>query len=178
MPAAESDKSKSAQVTEELVAYLDGEMEPEQRCVVEERLAHNPAYRRRLGELDQAWEILDYLPQIGVDDSFTRTTVEMIAVAAEDELQQHRRPTAPRRIWKLVGIGGLAVTLLVAAGIGGFVAVNWFYPDENQRIVRDLPILENFELYQQIENVEFLEELSEENLFPADDDDEGIRNGF
>ena len=41
---------------DELVAYLDGELPPEECRAVEERLANDDAYRQQLRDLDQAWE--------------------------------------------------------------------------------------------------------------------------
>ena len=74
--------------TEELVAYLDGELPDEAARLVEQRLATDDDYRRQLGELDQAWSALEALPTPTVDDKFARTTIEMVALAAQRDLTQ------------------------------------------------------------------------------------------
>src|SRR3989304_6239050 len=68
--------------TEELVAYLDGELSFEASRRVEQRLATGAAFPRQLNDLDEAWSALDALPSTVVDDDFTRTTIEMVSVAA------------------------------------------------------------------------------------------------
>ena len=44
---------------EELVAYLDGELAPEDCRRVEDRLATDDEYRQQLRDLDQAWEAIE-----------------------------------------------------------------------------------------------------------------------
>ena len=73
-------------LTEQLVSYLDGELEGGAVRRVEEALAADPHVRQELWQLDRAWQLLDELPRMQVDESFTRSTVEMIAVQAEQEL--------------------------------------------------------------------------------------------
>ena len=73
---------------DELVAYLDGELPPEECRVVEERLATDEEYRQQLRDLDQAWEALNALPAATVDDGFARTTIELACVQAEEDLTQ------------------------------------------------------------------------------------------
>jgi anti-sigma factor RsiW len=60
---------------EELVAYLDGELDAAARQSVEERLARDAEYRSHLQSLQQAWDLLDELPRSSASESFTRTTV-------------------------------------------------------------------------------------------------------
>ena len=50
-----------AQLREELVAYLDGELDGEQSRRIEQRAAAEPEARRMLQELDRAWHMLDEL---------------------------------------------------------------------------------------------------------------------
>jgi len=54
---------------DELVAYLDGELPPEECRMVEDRLASDEEYRQQLRDLDLAWEALSALPPATVDDS-------------------------------------------------------------------------------------------------------------
>src|SRR5689334_12512908 len=105
-----SEKPKLELRDEQLVAYLDGELEPEAARQVEELLADDETARSRLNQLAASWDLLDQLPRATVDDMFTRTTVQMVAVAAEDELAQVNatQPALRRRRW-LEGILATAI---------------------------------------------------------------------
>ena len=89
--------TESERLDEELVAYLDGELDGEAAHRMEHRLASEEAVRRRLQQLAQSWDLLDQLPRTTVDDAFTRSTVEMVALAAEEEIgeQGGARAAAP-----------------------------------------------------------------------------------
>jgi anti-sigma factor RsiW len=152
---------------EELVAYLDGELDAPASRRIEELLAGDPNVRSALQGLDRTWQILDQLDAPEIDESFTRTTLEMAAVAAESDADEARR-TAPRRRrlrWVLAGGG------LVAACAAGFLGVALFAPDPNQQVLQDLPILERFDQYRQVEGIDFLRMLQREKLFTEDLDD-------
>src|SRR5258705_11549465 len=75
-------------VADEIVAYLDGELPPQDSRRVESRLATDEAYQQELHELDLAWEALDVLPTPTVDDGLARTTIELACVAAESDLSE------------------------------------------------------------------------------------------
>ena len=141
--------------SEELVAYLDGELSPEECRRVEERLAQDADYRQQLRDLDQAWEALDVLPAATVDDHFAHTTIEMVTVAAKDDLSQHAAQTAAanRKGFLFWAVGGLAVA------VAAFAFTRTFLPDENDRLLTDLPVIRQFDHLSQIENVEFLRKL-------------------
>ena len=74
--------------------------------------------RRRLQQLAQSWDLLDQLPRTTVDEKFTRSTVEIVALAAEKELGQ-RATAEPRRRWLRWLL--TAVAAVAACLIGFFV---------------------------------------------------------
>ncbi len=154
---------------EKLSAYLDGELDPAGVREVEDRLARDAAYRGELQRLERAWNLLDRLPRAMVSDSFSKTTIEMVALAASGEAEAVRRRW-PRKVLtrRLAGAAGL-----VAAGLVGFVIGHRFWPDPNETLLRDLPVLENFELYYQADNLDFLRKLEEQGLFAEGDSDHG-----
>ncbi len=156
-----SDSSQSETLDEDLVAYLDGQLDSESARRVEQRLAGEDKVRRRLRELAQSWDMLDQLPHVTADDTFTRSTVEMVALAAEKELaeQMMAEPRRRRRRWLLVGLLALAV------GVLGFVAAAKLWSDPNQRLLADLPVIDNLEVYRQVGDIEFLHKLNDEGLF-------------
>lgn len=152
---------------EELTAYLDGELEGEAVGRVEQRLARDAEYREELARLERAWGLLDRLPRAALDENFTKSTIEMVAVAASQEAdavlaEQPRR----RRRQQWAGIAGI----LTALAVGFFIGTR-LWPDPNQELLRDLPVLQNLELYYQADNMEFLRMLDEANLFPEGDAD-------
>ena len=164
MPENPADNQK---LRDELVAYLDGELDPEQIRQVETRLAEEPETRRMLQDLDRTWHMLDELEEASVDEHFTRTTLEMVAVAAADDAQR-QEAEAPRRRRRFgLGLGGAAVL----SALAGFVAVFLLTPDPNARLLRDLPVLENLDQYRQIDNIDFLRKLRDDKLFTGDSDE-------
>lgn len=148
-------------ITEDLAAYLDGELDAESRRRVEKQLSMSDELRNRLKEYQQTWDLLDDLPRASVDGSFTRTTVEMVAVRAEDEVVQTQQSKRRRRVllWCL-GIAGMMVS-----GAAGYLVSHRQLSAPNEQIVEELPIIEHLDAYQNAGTIEFLRQLDEHNLF-------------
>jgi anti-sigma factor RsiW len=151
---------------EELVAYLDDELDDDARRRLERRLADEPTVRESLRKLTRVWDALERLPRAEVSDSFATTTVEAV-VLSENASQANSLGTQFRgkRDWWLKRGVALAACVLVS-----FVAVSLFWPDPNQQLAEDLPILQNLAAYRHIESIEFLKLLAKENLFPKDEE--------
>ncbi len=115
----------------------------------------------------QSWDLLDQLPRTAVDESFTHSTVEIVAQAAEEELsgQQAVQVRRGRLRWLA------AAAAVLAAALAGFGVVNWTHPNPNQQLLGDLPVIENVELYRQAGDIEFLHRLNDEGLFPEEPGD-------
>jgi anti-sigma factor RsiW len=165
-----SDKPSKAEIDavhEELVAYLDGELGTQEVQRVERRLADDAEYRARLNALQRAWDLLDNLPRASVDESFTQSTVKLVAVSAEEEA---RKTKSHSRIWRglawVVGTAGA-----VAAAWGGYVWVTGQLSQPNEQLVQDLPIIENVDLYRHAQSIEFLRDLDREGLFAQEVED-------
>jgi len=140
---------------EEMVAYLDGELSPEASLRVEQRLAADENYRRRLQRLDRAWNALDELPLTTVDDRFSRTTMTMVVDAAAHDLQAKTvaLPVERRqRRWT-------AALAAVAAAALGFLVIQLVWRNPNGPLLADLPIIDNIDLYSQVGDVDFLQRL-------------------
>jgi anti-sigma factor RsiW len=151
-------KHSGAESRETLVAYLDGELSSGERQRVEQQLANDPAFRAELVRLEQVWGLLDELPRAAPGDTFTRSTVEMVAVRVAQD-----RPGAPagrsrRARWAVWG-GGLAI----AAAVGFFAL--WLRPNENEVLLRDLPVIQDLDAYERAGNYEFLELLVQRRVF-------------
>jgi anti-sigma factor RsiW len=151
-------------IEEELVAYLDDELDAEGCAAVERRLVEDEAYRRKLLELQKTWDLLDQLPRASVGEKFTQTTVELVAQKAAADAQQStsRRHTAR---WLIRG-GSLAAA--VVAGVLGFVLVQKVTSRANEQLVRDLPVIESVDAYRYAESIEFLKQLDSSGLFVSE----------
>ncbi len=166
-PMSHDPANSDAILREELVAYLDGELGSEQSRQIEQRAAIEPDARRMMHELDRTWHMLDVLDSPPTSEDFTRTTLEMVAVAAADDVQK-AKAEAPRRrlrtaVWTALGLSGAAAA--------GFLLAARLVPDPNKDLLQDLPIIENFDQYREVDNIEFLRALNKEKLFAEDTDD-------
>jgi len=162
-----SDDKATDLVQEELVSYLDGELDAVAVADVERRLAEDEEYRCRLQSLQQAWDMLDYLPKSEMGEAFSRTTVEMVAVTAAGEVEEEQVTLSTRRIgtWLAVGGGATVTTLL------GFFLVFWYVSQPNRQLVEDLPVIEYVDAYRNAESLEFLQTLDQEGIFAEEGDD-------
>ena len=172
-PAPEEAPSETAA---ELVAYLDGELDAETHRTVEEKLGRDEVYRLEMRQLQKAWDVLECLPRAALDESFATTTVEMVALSADEELQQQKAkwPARRRRQW-LLGVGGM-----MASAVVGFAATSLMLPNANDELAKDLPVLEHLDELQQVGDFESLRLIDEAGLFPdvpaTEVDDEDVED--
>jgi anti-sigma factor RsiW len=150
------DEFAADHLDEELVAYLDGELDAESTRRLEERLEHDQQLRERLAQLQATWDLLDSLPSVQVDAGFTQTTVSMVALRTRKESRARRRQWA----WALAGLAGL---LMAAAA--GYFTVNYQISAPERQLAKDLPVIERIDLYLVADSVDFLRQLAEERLF-------------
>lgn len=169
MQAMKTDEQESDEldpIDEELIAYLDGEIDAAGRVRVERRLADDADYRERLRRMQQTWEALDLLPQSRAGEDFASSTMTMVVaeqeVAATQAVQQLKSRQTRRWLW------GTGAT--IAAASAGFVLVYRTLTDEDQALVRDLPVIEQVDQLHNTPSVEFLTQLQREGLFLADND--------
>jgi len=164
---SDSNKGDLAATDELLVAYLDGELDAERCQEVETKLAREDDFRRRLNELEKAWEMLDELPHSVADEEFVRSTVEMVALEAQQEAETLRSRYAwPRRV-NMLAIGAM---VLFAAFLG-YRVVDQYSGAADDALARDLPVIEDLDLYRRLDDVSFLRKLHEEGLFEEETND-------
>ena len=155
-------------IDEEIVAYLDGELDPETAARVERRLADDPRYNARLNQLQRAWDLLDNLRRTEADDDF---------------VQQHRgdgRGPGRRRGQDAGACGHSGGETSpgspwpqspVLSATTAFALLPTVSDARNRQLVRDLPVIERVDDYRNIDNLEFVKQLQRENLFAAEVDD-------
>jgi len=152
---------------EQLVAYLDGELDVEASRRVEELLATDPKVRQALQGLDRTWELLGELETPQVAERFAQSTLEMVAVAAAEDTERSRTDASRRRRRRWV----ILSASLLAAGAAGFLGMS-LRPDPNRQLIDDLPLLENLDEYRQIGDIEFLRSLHKQGVFAEEGGDE------
>jgi hypothetical protein len=148
-------------LVEQLVAYLDGELGTEDSRRIEQMLATDPKVRLTLQQLDRTWHMLGELDTTPVDDRFTQSTLEMVAVAAAAEVEQIRaeKPRLRRRRWFV------AVVSVVLAGISGYLLAGQLLPNPAKRMQQEWPILANLDMYEELGGRDFLNRLHDEKMF-------------
>ncbi len=157
---------------ENLVAYLDGELDEETAQALEARLQLDPQARAEAEALKQAWGLLDYLPKPEPSSSFTHRTLEKLAAQVPASGSSPGRPRA-----RLPLALGWAAALLLAVGLG-FGSASWLWPQAQEiatdpveeALVRYLRVIERLHLFEQAEDMDFLRALDHQDLFGDEGD--------
>lgn len=145
----------------DLVAYLDGELSAEQSAEIELRLANDPVLRERLAQLQKTWDLLGTIPATRLDETFTQSTVELVATRVDSDWAQARK-----RLLRSRGVQAIALSLIVAGSIGiGYGASRYRQEAPNRQLLDDLPVIERVDMYRNAQELEFLVRLAEEGLF-------------
>jgi anti-sigma factor RsiW len=169
--------SLSAKEREDLVAYLDGELDAPGAHALEAKLSRDAEARAEAEALRRTWEMLDYLPRPEPAAAFTSRTLERVSSLG---LQPVPAEAAGRKRWTpwLLGAGWAAGQQ--DRGSLGFVGVGWLSGsnpsptqtakpiDVDALLVRNLRLIENKRLYDLVDDVRFLRELDEPDLFGDD----------
>lgn len=146
-------------VIQELTAYLDGELSPDEVAQVEKRLNQDPAYRAQMQALQRTWEAFDVISNEELDDTFVRTTMEMVAADAKSSVSA--APLKTRYFRSLL-------TMLIPLGI--FLAsYTWTWRVQTQPhrlLLQNFDLIERFDQYQKTSfDFEFLVKLKQRDLF-------------
>jgi anti-sigma factor RsiW len=145
---------------DDLVAYLDGELDEEAARAVEAKLALDPRLRAEADALKTAWDLLEYLPRTEPSPSFTHRTLERISSVRVTQRASSRR-------WRRGAVAaGWAAGVLLAAllGFGGVSALLSRQPTDED-LVRDLRLIENKRLYERADDIDFLRQLAGPDFF-------------
>lgn len=152
-----------------LVAYLDGELSEEDTQEMERALAASQEARHDVDMLSRTFSLLDALPRPNASAEFSVRTISNLTAEVETQIwterpiYQHLRRGAIASSW----IAGLLL-----AGTIGYLCGNHLFPREDPKIVKDLPVIENLDVYEDVPDKEWLKQLKEKKLF----DDERDQN--
>jgi len=159
--------AETTAMDEEIVAYLDGELDSVAEAQVVRKLSEDAAYRARLSQLQHAWDLLDNLRGSEADDEFAASTVAMVAVHAEQESKSQQMRVVRQR-----GLTWLAIAAVILLSMSAGYYISHRRVTRNDRnLVRDLPVIEHVDEYRNIDDLDFLKALERENLFPSEVDD-------
>ena len=151
-----------------LVAYLDGELDETESQQIDRVLARSEVARHEVEALSRAWDMLELLPTSKASSEFTNRTMSTLQLAETsfDYAEQPWYIAARRGAVALVWLGALA-----ASGVIGFLAAWQWYPNPYQKMLAELPLLRQLDVYAEVETIEFLEGLNREGLFDNGGDD-------
>ena len=149
------------QDNQQLVAYLDGELDEVQSQDIERRLSDDPEFRLRLQQLQQAWDLLDELPQANRDEDFTRSTVEFVALNARQHLAETKQwsqaSSTKSVIWRVLAL--VAVTLL------GWYLGDWYFGKQHRQLLEDIEVISEFDQYRLTDDFDFMQKLEASGVF-------------
>lgn len=145
-----------------LVAYLDGELDEDTARDLEGKLNEDPLARAEAETLTQAWGLLDYLPRAEPSAALTHRTLERLA------LQTAAMPRLASSRWlrNLV----CAAAVLLAFGVG-FATTHFIGrpaedpPEVDEHLARHLRAVDKVRAYEKVDDVSFLGELDHPDLF-------------
>lgn len=153
----------TAELREDLVAYLDGELDEGDTQKIDHLLTRNEVARHEVEALSRTWEMLDVLPQAKASSSFTEKTLASIRLENLPRAPISEQPWFARLRRGCVALAW--VTGLGAAAAVGFVATNRWVPDRQRELLEDLPLVRKLDQYQEVGSVAFLKELRASGLF-------------
>lgn len=157
--------------TEELVAFLDGELDPKEAEAVATRLSLDPRLRAEAEGLQRTWDILDVLPRPQPSSAFaTRTVSQVVPVPSAASGTQFLAGSAATTALMPARRTGTAfwvvsALLVLAAGAGGYAGHLLLAPKPADPPLEDVPLMKNLRLYRNVEDMEYLKKLESPELF-------------
>lgn len=173
--------AKNEDDRDDLIAYLDGELDARRTRQVEAKLSQDSQARQEADLLRRTWQILDYLPRPEPSPTFASRTLERVSamLPATVAATAFRPGGAPwwRRPW-ILGLGWAAAVLVTFGA--SHAAVRRFAPGPGQggawahepptedQLAQNLRLLENRRLYELAWDLDFIKELDSPDFFGDD----------
>jgi anti-sigma factor RsiW len=157
----------------EIVAYLDGELDPAGRQRVESRLNRDPRARTEADTLKRAWDLLDHLPRPDPSPNFAERT--LTRVAALPPIAPPPLPAAPWNRRPALGYAAWAAAVLLAVALGYRLGPPAHPPapppvdlDTDPVYAKEPWVIEHLPLYLAADNLDYLQALDTPELFGDD----------
>ena len=153
---------------ENLVAYLDGELDAQNVRQMEDRLAVESDLREKMTSLEQTWNMLNELETVSADKELVRSTMEVVTLTIEKDLSEDEKQFEKRK-WldRLILLATIFLFGIIGYQLAALVGIQ-----RNQQFAKDIPIILNISKYKEIGNFDFLQALSEKRVFdePVEED--------
>lgn len=149
---------------DDLVAYLDGELDEATSRLVEEKATGDAATRTKIQFLRKTYDLLDYLPKPEPSADFATKTVTQIQHFPSRSAEIPSARTANRN-W--IGII-LAACAAIAVGLAAGFLSRPPTPTAESLTADLLPVLARLPLYAGVDDLEFLRKLDRPDLFGVD----------
>src|SRR5262249_33992355 len=132
----------------ELIAYLDGELDAKTAQAVETKINLDPRTRLELETLRRTWAMLDFLPRPEPSPAFTSTTFQRVSALRPT---MAAKPAQRHWSWPALRLGWAAAVLLAA--LVGFTGMRAYLQrsrpaatvvepaDTDHQLVRDLRVI-------------------------------------
>lgn len=157
----------SAEQRENLVAYLDGELDDSATQNIEQVLAESVVARHDVDMLSRTWDLMNVLPGVKASEEFTRKTLSSIR-AAESPKASLLDHAAAKHVSRALALSIWGV-LLIGAGVLGFQATR-LIPNPTEQLLDDFNIIANLDDYIEIGDVEFLKTLKDNRTLVEQND--------
>jgi hypothetical protein len=145
-----------------LVAYLDGELEDNLTQQIDQVLAKSEVARHEVEALARTWELLDLLPKPAARDDFTERTLTTLKVSEV-------RPRLVDQPWfgyvRRGSIGVAWVAGLAACAVIGFLITSRGVPGPQDELLTNLPLVKDLDLYLEVPDLHFVNELQKASVF-------------
>ena len=173
--ADDKQKDKGQRQLEQLVSYLDNELNEDEMQAVEQQIRENDQLRRDLKAIERTWGLLDALEPVSAGEQFSSQTMQTVRAATETISTENSggplhgivgllsKSRAP--VWFAVGIAGTLFGLTIA---------DMVMPEPEStravRILRELEMLKRYPEYSGIPNTASLRQLNLSTPFHTDAD--------
>lgn len=147
---------------ENLVAYLDGELEEAPSQEIDRILARSDVARHEVEALSRAWEMLDLLPIPQASSEFTAQTMATLKL---EEVPSNITDQPWFVYLRRGSVAAVWLAVIAASGVVGFLATWQWYPNPNRDLLEALPVVKQLDVYTEVESKEFLEALRTSGLF-------------
>lgn len=155
---------------QELVAYLDGELEPDAADAVEQAIATDPQLQHEVDSMMRAYDLLDTLVPPQASQEFTQNTLRTVHAleSRTAKSQTGAENVVATQPLPAIALTGIPTTWLAAWAAGlvlcsafGFMLTNRWLAPESRDIAADLPVIERLKVFQDANSVDFVEGLLE-----------------
>lgn len=160
-PPGLSDTTVNVSTVDEMVVYLDGQLEDQQREELEKKLLDDPDARQHLAALQQSWDALEALPRASCSHSFTESTVKLVV---QDALLARNEQKVWRQSMQWVACSVAALAFLTV----GFIATRQWVTWEDRQLLQQMDLVDNWEKYEAVGSLDLLKRLNDEDLFAQD----------